>query len=138
MTPLTTDRYDSYCAGLEPGRQVALLPFRPRLAIGRVQLRGARASRSRSSTGRRGSIMLALQKGLRSPFEPPDELHPEKKDEPRSRRRSQEGRRKARAAKPKVEIDLDGLAGAAAGSPGAAGQLLRRWRGGKPALLARP
>ena len=26
--------------------------------------------------------LLALQKGLRSPFDPPDELHPDKKDDP--------------------------------------------------------
>ena len=60
--------------------------------------------------------MVALKKGLRSPFEPADELHPNKKDEP--------AKPAADAAKPaaspktascqakveKVEIDLDGIA----------------------------
>lgn len=47
---------------------------------------------------------IALQKGLRSPFAPPDELHPDKKEEP-----SKSDEKTATA--PTVEIDLNGIAG---------------------------
>jgi tricorn protease len=43
--------------------------------------------------------MLALRKGLRSPFRPPDELHPDRKKEEEAK------------GPVKVEIDLDGIAG---------------------------
>ena len=59
---------------------------------------------------------LALRKGLRSPFEPPDELNPDKPaDTPKPAEKPEAGSPKpaAEGKKPepaKVEVDLDGLA----------------------------
>ncbi len=60
---------------------------------------------------------LALRKGLRSPFEPADELHPDKSDEAKAAEEKKDAAKKTDAAgekKPeppvKIEIDLDGIA----------------------------
>lgn len=48
---------------------------------------------------------LALKKGLRSPFQPPDELHPAKKEDEDAEEEGED----VEAKPPKAEIDLDGL-----------------------------
>ncbi|HEV8579087.1 MAG TPA: S41 family peptidase [Thermoanaerobaculia bacterium] len=60
---------------------------------------------------------VALKKGLRSPFQPPDELHPQKKESEESAEDDGGKEGKEKGAKeeepktsPKVEIDLEGLA----------------------------
>jgi len=51
---------------------------------------------------------VPLQKGLRSPFAPPDELHPDKPEEPTKPDAAKSTDKPAE--KPKVEIDLAGIA----------------------------
>src|SRR6185369_4963995 len=62
--------------------------------------------------------MISLQKGLRSPFEPPDELHPDGRDEPGKPAEPKPADAKSTDTKPadaarpaplKVEIDTDGI-----------------------------
>lgn len=68
---------------------------------------------------------LALKKGERSPFEPPDELHPDKaadkeKDKEKPKDEKAGGQTKDEA-KPKVEIELEGIAGRITEVPAPAG-----------------
>jgi tricorn protease len=51
---------------------------------------------------------VALKKDARSPFQPPDELHPSKKEEEDEAEDDKEGEEEKEKT-PKVEIDLDGL-----------------------------
>ena len=54
--------------------------------------------------------LIPLKKGVRSPFEPPDELHPDKKDEPPAKPAdSAKPGDGAKTEEPKTDIDLDGI-----------------------------
>ncbi len=55
---------------------------------------------------------LALTKGQRLPFDPPDELHPDKKDEKKAEEKKPEEKKSEdkKDDKPKLDIDLDGIA----------------------------
>ena len=110
ITPVTTDRYDSYSPAWSPdGKWLYFLS--DRTFVSAVQARGDRASRSRSSTSRPRSISCSMKPGERSPFQPDDELSPpaggrearsteadEKKDEQEGRRAPTPRRRQRRKA----------------------------------------
>lgn len=53
---------------------------------------------------------LALTTGLRSPFDPPDELHPDKPEKKPEADKAKTDADKAAAEKPKVDIDMAGIA----------------------------
>jgi len=143
-TPLTTDRYTSQSASWSPdGKWIYFISDRNlRSVVG-----GPWGSRAPDPYFDKADkiYLLALKKGLRSPFEPPDELHPDAKEEPpkpatdttKPAEQSKTGEtakpadtaKAADAAKPdaaktdavKVEIDLDGIASRLQEVPVAAG-----------------
>jgi tricorn protease len=98
LTPLTTDRYNSGDACWSPdGKWIYFLSDR---SLKTVVMTPWGARQPDPYFDRAMKIyQLPLQKGLRSAFEPPDELHA---DKPEETSKSTE--------KPKVEIDLDGIA----------------------------
>jgi tricorn protease len=106
LTPLTTDRYNSNCATWSAdGKWIYLLSDRSLKTI----VPAPWGSRQPDPFFDRSMkiYQIPLQKGLRSPFAPSDELHPDKPEEPKPDA--------ARSADkptetPKVEIDLDGIA----------------------------
>jgi len=107
-TPITSDRYDSHWASWTPdGKWLYFVSDRALKSSVRAPW-GSRQPEPHFDRPDR-IYLLALQKGLRSPFEPPDELHPDKKDDPP---KPAGDTQKAPETKPesKVEIDLDGLA----------------------------
>jgi tricorn protease len=134
-TPLTTDRYNSRSAAWSAdGKWIYFLSDRNLQSVVSSPW-GSRAPDPYFDKMDK-IYMLALKKGLRSPFEPPDELHPDKKDEPEKKpepakpstadppKPPAEGGKSADTAKPaetpkpaetaktdesKVEIDLDGI-----------------------------
>ena len=97
-TPLTTDRYDSSSAAWSPdGKWIYFVSDR---ALKSLVFSPWGTRQPDPYFDRTNKIYaVALKKGLRSPFEPADELHP---DPP-----AKSG--DAKTEKPKVEIDLDGL-----------------------------
>lgn len=116
MTALTTDRYDNHGGSWSTdGKWIYFLSDR---ALKSVVM---------SPWGSRGPdpffdrpvkiYALALQKGLRSPFEPADELHPdkpEKQDAKKDDKKDDKGADKPAdktAEKVKVDIDPDGILG---------------------------
>jgi tricorn protease len=121
-TLLTTDRYNSRSAAWSSdGKWIYFLSDRNlQTVVGSPW--GSRAPDPYFDKADK-IYQLALKKGTRSPFEPPDELHPdkaEKKDEPEKK---PEPAKPADAPKPeppkpdaakadevKVEVDLDGIA----------------------------
>ena len=128
-TPLTSDRYNSRSAAWSSdGKWIYFLSDRNLQTV----VHAPRGSRAPDPYFDRTDkiYLLALKKGQRSPFEPPDELHPdkpEKKDEPAKpadaskpgdTSKPADASKAADAAKPdaakpdevKVEIDLDGIA----------------------------
>jgi tricorn protease len=126
FTPLTTDRYDSDWAAWSPdGKWIYFVSDR---ALKSTVPAPWGSRQPEPHFDRADKIyMVALKKGLRSPFEPADELHPDQKDEPAKPAvepakpavepaKPAEATKPAEAAKPaatkveKVEIDLDGIA----------------------------
>ena len=128
-TPLTTDRYDNGApAWSSDGKWIYFLSDRSLKSV----VGSPWGSRQPDPYFDRTIkiYQLPLQKGLRSPFEPPDELHPEKTEEaskpadtpkPGDAGKPGESAKSAEAAKggeadkskqatPKVEIDMDGIA----------------------------
>ncbi len=103
MTPLTTDRYESGSACWSPdGKWIYFLSDRA-LKSSVMAPWGSRQPDPYFDRSMK-VYQLPLTKGLRSPFAPPDELHPDKADDsikPADTAKS--------AEKPKVEIDLDGI-----------------------------
>jgi len=108
--PLTTDRYDSNWASWSPdGKWIYFVSDR---ALKSVVPAPWGSRQPEPYFDRINKIyMIALQKGLRSPFEPSDELHPDGKGEP-----AQPADPKPDAAKPAdavkpapVKIDTDGI-----------------------------
>jgi tricorn protease len=127
MTPLTTDRYDNGAAAWSSdGKWIYFLSDRSlRSTVGSPW-----GSRQPDPYFDRTIkiYQLPLKKGLISPFEPPDELHPEKPEEaakpgdttrPGEGSKAADGSKPAEAAKtgeagkppqtPKVDIELDGI-----------------------------
>ena len=101
-TPLTTDRYNSSDAAWSPdGKWIYFLSDRSLKTV----VRAPWGSRQPDPYFDRAIkiYQIPLQKGLRSPFAPPDELHPDKPEE--SAKSSDSNKQN-----PKVEIDLDGIA----------------------------
>jgi len=115
-TPLTTDRYNSSDASWTPdGKWIYLLSDRSLKTV----VRAPWGSRQPDPYFDRSMKLYAipLQKGLRSPFAPPDELHPDKPEDsgkPNESFKSSESPKTSESAKtaekPRVEIDLDGIA----------------------------
>ena len=129
FTPLTTDRYNSRSAAWSSdGKWIYFLSDRNLQSVVSSPW-GSRAPDPYFDKMDK-IYELSLKKGQRSPFEPPDELHPdtpEKKDEPEKKTdpakpaadapKAADGGKPADAAKAdekkdekKVEIDLDGIA----------------------------
>jgi tricorn protease len=114
-TPLTTDRYNSSDASWTPdGKWIYLLSDRSLKTV----VRAPWGSRQPDPYFDRSMKIYAipLQKGLRSPFAPPDELHPDKAEDsskPAESSKSSEPPKTSESAKPaekpKVEIDLEGI-----------------------------
>src|SRR5579864_4567699 len=116
LTPLTTDRYNSSsaCWSLD-GKWIYFLSDR---ALKTVVFAPWGPRQPDPYFNRTTKIyQLALRKGLRSPFEPADELHADKPEEPA---KPADGEKKAELAKAsetaekkaepvKVEIDLDSI-----------------------------
>ena len=116
--PLTSDRFNSVSpAWSRDGKWLYFLSDRNL----RTVVRGPWGTRQPDPylTATTGIFAVALKKGLRSPFQPPDELHPAKprdkeegageaagKEEKSSR---EEKGKEEKKAPPRVEIDLDGL-----------------------------
>jgi tricorn protease len=115
LTPLTTDRYNSGSAAWGPdGKWLYFLSDRSlKSVVGSPW--GARQPDPYFDRTMK-IYQMALRKGLRSPFEPPDELHPDKPEEPKlpaTDQASAKDDQKETERKPapvKVEIDLDGIA----------------------------
>ena len=108
LTPVTTDRYNSAsaCWG-QDGKWLYFLSDRALRSVTGSPW-GARAPDPYFDRSQK-IYQLPLRKGLRSPFEPPDELHPDKPEEPKPADKPAAGEKKP-AELPKVEIDLEGIA----------------------------
>jgi tricorn protease len=122
LTPLTTDRYgNASAAWSSDGKWIYFLSDRALKSV----VRAPWGSRQPDPYFDRAIkiYQLALTKGLRSPFEPADELHPDKPEEPPKSAdaakppdaaKPTETAKPPEAAKPpvvpKVEIDLDRIA----------------------------
>ncbi len=103
LTPLTTDRYNSGDAvWSEDGKWIYFLSDRSL----RSTVAAPWGSRAPDPHFDRSDKIyaLALKKGLRSPFEPTDELQPKPGD-----KKEPEKKPETAKAEPKVEIDFDGL-----------------------------
>ena len=102
-TPLTTDRYDSHWASWSrDGKWIYFISDRALHSVVREPW-GVRQPDPYFDRTRK-IYLVALKKGLRSPFEPADELHPDK-DPDKDKKDEKSGGGTA-----KVEIDPDGLA----------------------------
>jgi len=121
ITPLTTERYNSANASWSSdGEWIYFLSDRALKSV--VQAPWGQRQPDPYFDRSFKIYQLALRKGQRSPFEPPDELHPDKPaDKPdetaKTADKPAEGAKKPDAPKsekkpepPKVEIDLDGIA----------------------------
>jgi tricorn protease len=122
FTPITTDRYDSHWACWSAdGKWIYFVSDR---ALKSTVPAPWGSRQPEPFFDRADKIyMLALQKDQRSPFDPPDELHPEKKDDP-PKPAGDATKPAGDAPKPagdapkapetkvdtKVEIELDGIA----------------------------
>ena len=102
-TPLTTNRYNSSDASWTPdGKWIYFISDR---ALKTVVMAPWGPRQPDPYFDRTMKVYeLPLQKGLRSPFAPADELHPDKPEEP-----SKPSDASKTAERPKVEIDLDGI-----------------------------
>jgi len=99
ITPITTDRYNSNGAAWSAdGKWIYFLSDRSLKTVVNAPW-GARAPDPYFDRAKK-IYQLPLRKGLRSPFEPADELHPDKSE--KAADSSKES--------PKVEIDLEGIA----------------------------
>jgi tricorn protease len=101
-TPLTSDRYNSTSAAWSPdGKWIYFLSDR----VLRSSVMSPWGPRQPDPYFDRSTkvYQLALKKGLRSPFAPPDELHPDKPEESKKETDKKD-------EKLKVDIDLDGIA----------------------------
>jgi tricorn protease len=116
LTPLTTDRYgNSSAAWSSDGKWIYFLSDRALKSV----VRAPWGSRQPDPYFDRSNkiYQLALTKGLRSPCEPADELHPDKPEEPSKKDeppKTGDATKPSETAKPpaipKVDIDLDGIA----------------------------
>lgn len=109
ITPLTSDRYDSaQPTWSADGKWLYLLSDRNLQSLVRAPW-GPRQPEPFFDRQTR-VYQIALQKGLRSPFQPADELHPAKPGEPRPEPTPSPARTTpAKPEPPRVEIDLDGI-----------------------------
>ena len=122
ITPLTTDRYNSEDATWSTdGKWIYFLSDRALKSV----VPAPWGPRQPDPFFDRSMKVyeIPLQKGLRSPFAPPDELHPEEPEEAAAKSGEKPPEKPAEkpAEKPKVEIDLDGIAGRIEEVPAAPG-----------------
>jgi tricorn protease len=108
--PLTTDRFNSTSpAWSRDGKWIYFLSDRSLRTLVHSPW-GARQP-DPYLTATTGIFGIALKKDTRSPFQPPDELHPAKDDDDTKDKDDDKDKDKDPGKKPlKVEIDLDGLA----------------------------
>lgn len=114
--PLTSDRFNSTSpAWSRDGKWIYFLSDRSLHTLVRSPW-GARQP-DPYLTATTGIFGVALKKDTRSPFQPPDELHPAKddgeadKDADKDKDKDDDKAKDPGKKPPKVEIDLDGLAG---------------------------
>jgi tricorn protease len=109
LTPLTTDRYNSASAcWSRDGKWIYFVSDR---ALKTLVYSPWGARQPDPYFDRSVKVYeLALKKGLRSPFEPPDELHPDKTSEPADKGPAQGDKGAAEKKVDRVEIDLEGIA----------------------------
>ncbi len=113
-TPLTTDRYDSHWASWSrDGKWIYFVSDRALKSVVR-QPWGVRQPEPYFDKANK-IYLVPLHKGLRSPFEPADEFHPDKPEKDDNKDSN------PAAAIPKVEIDLNGIAARLQEVPVAAG-----------------
>ena len=114
MTPLTTDRYDNHGASWSADSK--WIYFLSDRSLKSVVLSPWGSRWPDPFFDRAVKIYaLALRKGLRSPFEPADELHPEKPEAkpeatPDAKNDASKKDEKPAPDKAKIDIDLDGIA----------------------------
>ena len=118
-TPLTTDRYNSFSPTWSPdGKWIYFISDRALKSL----VFGPWGNRQPDPYFDRMNKIYAaaLKKGLRSPFQPADELHP---DPPAKTGKPAEGKAEA----PKVEIDLDGISARLEEIPAPPGNYFGLW-----------
>ncbi|MFN7996529.1 MAG: S41 family peptidase [Bryobacteraceae bacterium] len=107
LTPLTTDRYNSWSACWSPdGKWIYFLSDRSLKSV----VPSPWGPRQPDPYFDRSVKIyeMALRKGQRSRFEPPDELHPDKPEDPaKSAGEKKEADKKSEPVK--IEIDFDGI-----------------------------
>jgi len=113
VTPVTSDRYNSRAAVWAPdGKYLYFLSDR---ALKSLTMSPWGPRQPDPYFDRTEKVyQLALKKDLRSPFEPADELHPDKPpDKPAEAAKpaAEAKKEEKKEEKPKVEIDFDGIAG---------------------------
>src|SRR5262249_30075145 len=121
-TPLTTDRYDSFSPAWSPdGKWIYLISD---LALKSLVF-SPWGSRQPDPYFDRMNMIYAvpLKKGLRSPFAPQDELHPDGTLKPDGAANPAD----AKAEVPKVEIALDGIAARLEEVPAPPGNYFGLW-----------
>ncbi len=107
-TPLTTDRYDSHWAAWSPdGKWIYFLSDRALKSVVHAPW-GSRQPEPYYDHSDK-IYLVSLQKGLRSPFDPADEFHPDKVEKKEDEGTKPEGSAKA-PAPPRIDIDLNGIA----------------------------
>jgi tricorn protease len=112
FTPITTDRYESHWASWSPdGKWIYFVSDR---ALKSTVTAPWGSRQPEPHFDRADKIyLLPLQKGLRSPFDPPDELNPDKKDDaPKpvvDASKTAETKSSETKAETRVEIELDGI-----------------------------
>jgi tricorn protease len=113
FTPITTDRYDSAWASWSPdGKWIYFVSDR---SLKSTVMAPWGSRQPEPHFDRTDKIyLLPLKKGLRSPFDPPDELNPDKKDDAPKPAADASKTAETKSSEPKtetkVEIDLDGIA----------------------------
>ena len=109
LTPLTTDRYNSVSACWSPdGKWIYFLSDRALKSVVGSPWGPRQPDPYFDRTVK--IYELALRKGQRSPFEPADELHPDKPEELSKSAAGEKKEADKKPAPPKVEIDVDGIA----------------------------
>ncbi|HEY3839768.1 MAG TPA: hypothetical protein VGL72_24520, partial [Bryobacteraceae bacterium] len=108
-TPLTTDRYDNHWASWSPdGNWIYFISDRSLHSLVRAPW-GARQPEPYYDRADK-IYAMALKKGLRSPFQPADELHPDQPEKKEPEKKEPEKKDADTSTPRKIDIDLDGIA----------------------------
>ncbi len=120
LTPLTSDRYNSGSAAWSrDGKWIYFVSDRALKSV--VSAPWGPRQPDPHFDRNTNIYQLGLRKGLRSPFEPADELHPDKPEEPAAKPADEKDKDKKKPEPAKVDIDLDGIAARISETPAPAG-----------------